>query len=498
MDISVLVLGLVFLPLAAATLSCVLRARVSRALALVSGAGIVLAALGLCLTVYRRGPQAYELGGWGAPLGIELYADGLSALMLLMTALVGTGVSVYAVRYFSGEKGAGSQRAGDSGDVAGSFWALWMFLWAALNGVFLSSDVFNLYVVLELLGLSSVALITLERGRAVLAAGMRYLLVSLFGSLLYLLGVALLYGAYGTLSVKLLGDLVEPGAYSYAALGVIVLGMLLKTALFPLHFWLPPAHANAPTPVSVLLSALVVKGTFYLLLRLWLDVFPPEMTPAAGQLLGVLGAAAIVWGSVLALLQRRLKLLVAYSTVAQVGYLFLLFALLPVAGADLYAYSGGVYHAFSHALAKAAMFMAAGTVMYVLGHDEIAGAHGILRHLPLSVAGFAIAGVTLMGLPPSGGFTAKWLLLVGAVEAGRWDLAAVVALGGLLAAMYVFPFLNRALIQVGPQKPLRPAPRSLEVTTLSLALLSLSLGLVSAPLVELLQVGAPFAAAGGR
>ena len=479
----------IVLPLAAATLACLLRVRAAVAVSLLVSPAILAAVAGLGVRVIAEGPQRYRLGGWEAPLGIELYADGLSVFMLLMTAFVGAAASAYAAGFFP----RGGGRPADRANGGASFWPLWMFLWAALNGLFLSADLFNLYVTLELLGLSSAALVALGGGAAALSAGMRYLLVSLTGSLAYLFGVALLYGAFGVLSLDGLRELVVPVAGAYAALALVTVGMALKTALFPLHFWLPPAHANAPAPVSALLSALVVKASFYLILRLWFDVFPEEVaTPVAAQLLGLLGAGAIVWGSLLALGQRRLKLLVAYSTVAQIGYLFLLFPLAVGGGFD--AWSGSVYHAFSHAFAKAAMFMAAGAIAVALGHDEIGGMDGLFQHLPLSVASFAVAGVTLMGLPPSGGFTAKWLLLNAALEGGRWDLAAVILAGGLLAAGYVFLFLNHALLSAPAGKPSRPAPRGLEVTAFALAMASLTLGLLSAPLLDLLRVGAPFAA----
>ena len=188
-------------------------------------------------------------------------------------------------------------------------------------------------------------------------------------------------------------------------------GLLAKTALFPLHLWLPPAHAGAPAPASAVLSALVVKGSFFLIVRLWFDVMPGLLSHAAAQVLAALGAAAIVFGSVLALRQARLKMLIAYSTVAQLGYLFLMFPLAGPGAARLSAWTGGLLQAISHACAKAAMFMAAGLIAQALGHDRIAGLGGIGRALPMTIFAFALAGLSLMGLPPSGGFMAKWLLL---------------------------------------------------------------------------------------
>ena len=397
--------------------------------------------------------------------------------MLLMSALVGAFTSIYALGYFEGA---------DERD-SGLFCPLWLFLWAALNALFLSADIFNLYVTLELIGLASAALITLDGQRAALIAGMRYLLVSLLGSLFFLLGVALLYVAFGTLSLKGLGAVLTPSPIVWTAIAAISVGLLLKTALFPLHFWLPPAHANAPAPVSAVLSALVVKASFYLLLRLWFDVFPAALTPAAGQLLGGLGVAAILWGSLLALRQERLKLLVAYSTVAQIGYLFLLFPL----GVKT-AWSGGVYHALAHGCAKAAMFMAAGSMTRALGHDRIDSLRGVSQQAPLSVFAFALAGMTLMGLPPSSGFVSKWLLLTAALKSGQWWWAVAMVLGGLLAAGYVFRVLRQMFLPRTENACLCSVPRRMEVAALGLALVALLLGFASHPALKLLETGAPF------
>src|SRR5262245_58364793 len=186
----------------------------------------------------------------------------------------------------------------------------------------------------------------------------------------------------------------------------MTVGLLAKTALFPLHLWLPPAHAGAPAAASAVLSALVVKGSFFIVVRLWFDVLPGLPGPAAAQLLAALGATAIVLGSVVALRQERLKLLIAYSTLAQIGYLFLMFPLAFVPGSPVLqrggALAGGMLQAIAHATAKAAMFMAAGLLSAALGHDRIADLRGTARVLPLTVLAFALGGLALVGAPPGG------------------------------------------------------------------------------------------------
>ncbi|MCS6926290.1 MAG: oxidoreductase [Candidatus Binatia bacterium] len=483
----------VVVPLAAATLSVLAGQRMARVIIGSATVAIVGALAGLTLQVWQNGPQRHVIGGWEPPLGIQLYADGLSVVMLWMSTVVGALIGVYALGYFAHDSGTtGTAATGEHGDNSELFWPLWLFLWAALHALFLSADIFNLYVTLELLGLAGVALVNLAGGQLALVAGMRYLLASLLGSLAYFLGVAFLYATCGVLDVRMLSTRVSAHPAVWLAIAVMTLGLLLKTALFPLHFWLPPAHANAPAPVSALLSALVVKASFYLLLRLWFQVFSVVLPPVAGQVLGILGVLAILWGSVLALRQQRLKLLVAYSTVAQIGYLFVLF---PLAGGTAWgaaAWSGGTFHALAHACAKAAMFMAAGTMMAALGHDHLHELAGMGQRLPLSMFAFALAGVSLMGLPPSGGFVAKWLLLDAALASGQWWWGAVLIVGGLLAAGYVFLVLRQAFAPLPADVRYRPVPRVMELAALSLALLAFLLGLMAIPPLTLLQIGAPF------
>lgn len=468
----------ILLPLSGAILAFLLPRRAGF-FGLTSAFCILIAVIRLCKLLMAEGPLRYAVGGWGAPLGIEFYVDGLSILMLLMTAVVGAVVSVYGIFYF------GREHQSPVG-----FWPLWLFLWAALNSLFLSADVFNLYVTLELLGLASVSLVALAGGADALVAAMRYLLASLMASLAYLFGVALLYHAYGSVDILTLGSLVTPIPAALAALGLMVASLLLKSALFPLHFWLPQAHASAPTPVSALLSALVVKASFYLLLRLWLDVFA-SIASDLGLWLGILGAGAILWGSFQALRQIHLKLLIAYSTVAQLGYLFLPFPLAAGAAA-VTAWNGAIYFIISHALAKAAMFLAAGNILKSGGHDRIADLDQIVQRLPLSMAAFALAGVSIMGLPPSGGFVAKWLLLNAALKSGQWWWALIILAGGLLAAAYIFRVVWHFFTQSDGTHETQDIPRTMEWAALGLAIGAVALGLIPLQPLTLLEVGDPF------
>lgn len=465
---------LLLLPLAWATLAFVLGPGRGAWLAIAGLAAQFALAVDLARKVAAGGVSAHVVGGWGAPLGIDLAADGLSAAMLLLTQGVALPLAIHARAYF---------KAGDPAGVW--FWPLLGFLLAGLNALFVSADLFNLYVTLELVGLAAVGLVAAGGGTQQVAAALRYLFATLLGSGAYLLGVALLYGAYGTVSSATLLPLVtaEAPRLVWIAAGLMVTGLLLKTALFPFHFWLPPAHGGAPAPVSALLSALVVKASFYLILRLWLGPLQ-ALLPSFAWLLALLGAAAIFWGSWQAIRAVKVKRLIAYSTVAQLGYLFLIFPLLPAPGA----LQAGVMQVFAHGLAKAGMFAAAGVMIKATGQDTVAGLAGAVERLPVTFFAFGLAGMTLMGLPPSSGFLAKWQIIDAALAQGHWVIAVVALAGGLLAAVYVFRVLRQAFLQAPAPDTATAVPRTLEWTAFALAAASVLLGLRGVELMQLVTM----------
>lgn len=345
--------------------------------------------------------------------------------------------------------------------------------------------------------------------------------------LLYLAGVVLLYGVYGTLDIVLLGARAEVNDASRAALLLMMLGLMLKTALFPFHFWLPPAHGSAQTPVSALLSGLVVKGSFYILLRVWFDLFSPLVSEPLAIFPAVLGSIAIIWGSLNAFMAQRLKMLVAYSTVAQIGYFFLVFGLVRSSlsggseaelefvaevgrGDEFQGWCAGILLVISHAFTKAALFLAAGTILQVAGHDRIAELAAVAKHLPTTFFGIGVASVALMGLPPTAAFVGKWLLIKAAFTSGQPIFAVVVVPGGLLAAAYLFRVLSASFTDPAESADsaseasgdiaessraeisMVKVPRLLEQTVLGLALISLLVGLASAPILSLLSVDSPW------
>jgi len=483
--------ALLALPLLGAFAAVALPQRAARPAAY----AIVVATLGAAVWLAERvltfGVLGLELGGWDPPVGISLEADGLSAALVVMTALVMTGAAL-AARHDLSPGTAGPR-------MAFGFWPLVLLLWAALNAVFLARDLFNLYVAIELLSLASIGLVAIAGKPAAISAAMRYMVFALSGSLLYLAGVILVYAAHGTLDMGLLAAR-TPAATDALALALMTAGLMAKTALFPFHVWLPPAHGGAPAPASAILSALVPKASFVILLRLWFDTMPDLAAEGALILIAGLGTAAVTWGGLCAMTRDRLKLVVAYSTVAQIGYLFLVFPLAGGGGSDVPwsagAWSGAVFLALSHGLAKAAMFLAVGQWMIVAGSDRIDDLRGLAVPMPMTAFAFALAAITLVGLPPSGGFTGKYLIMTAAFASGQWVWALVMVIGGLLAAAYLYRPMA-VIFSRGEGRAVTPLPRSRQVMPLVLAGASIVLGLASAGPLDLLSIGRPAAAEEG-
>ncbi len=466
---SVIPAALIFAPLSAALLAW-LSPRLAPVLTFAVVAG---GCAGTLLLFAQSGaePWTMALGGWATPLGISWRLDGLGMTLLTLTWVLALAVTVYARAYFSGQT---------------VFWPLWLLMLSGLSALFVANDLFNIYVMLEILGLASVALVTLANRTEALRAALTYLFVTLSGSLAYLAGVAVLYMQYATLDISLLGAAVNGNALDWTAMLLMAAGLLLKSAVFPLHFWLPRAHANAPAPVSVILSALVVKASLYLLMRLWRDVAPAQPEVVA-WLLGALGAVAIIWGSVQALRTPRLKVLVAYSTVAQLGYVMLLFPLSLQPASAAIAYAGVVYFICAHGLAKAALFMAAGNLQRLAGHDEIKDLHHAAAALQPTIFAVALAGASLMGLPPSGGFIAKWTLLGVSLENGAWIWVVVLLAGGLLSVAYIFRILVLSFRDdaIALQTPAREQiPVAMQYVPLALGVFTVVLGFNAMPVIS--------------
>lgn len=510
MSASPLVL-VVVVPLAAAAVAFSVRGhRLVVAAGLMGAGASAVVALWLVVVVRANGPQQVALAGWAPPLGIELRADGLAAVLIGTTAVVGLLASAFAGSWFPRPvDGQWSQAA--------AFWPLWLVLWGGMQATFLAADLFNAYVALELVTLAAVGLVALPGHPRNLRAALRYLLAGLAASAAYLVGVALLYGAHGTLAMPLLAERMGPDLVDLIAVVALTGGLALKTALFPLHFWLPAAHGSAPSPVSAVLSGLVVKAGLVVLVRVWLEVSPGAVAPLAAQSVGVLGVAALVWGAWRALREQRLKMVVAQSTVSQLGLLVVVVpAALPLGSAPATAAAIPAAGAMilAHALAKAALFLGAGALHRGIGSDELDRLAGSAWTVPAVALAYGLAGASLVGLPYTAGYVAKSLLLEISDGNGQWWWSLVIDLSGVVTAAYLLRIgwilARRTVPRAGRDAADReggvtssrddgarraPVPSGLLVAPVVLAGLVIAIGVWPASLEEVLTVGEASAAA---
>jgi len=398
--------------------------------------------LALLAAASRSGPLVHLMGGWAAPVGIELRLDLFGAVVLFLIGGLNSLVMVYASRDAAEETAPG---------VEPWYWSLLLVLLGAMSGIAVTKDLFNLFVMTEVSSIAACGIVAVSRRPAALEASFKYLILSAVGSGAILLGTGLLYAATGYLDIDRVSEVLREVAGSFprvtmAALALYLVGFGLKAALFPLHVWLPDAHSTAPSPSSALLSGLVVKVYVVALVRLLYQVWGVELfsqSPGPTVLL-LLSWLAMVLGSVFAIAQRDLKRMLAYSTVSQMGYIFLGLAL-----ASPNALAGGLLHIFNHALMKSCLFLAAGVLISRAGTRDIAAMAGIGRAMPLTTAAFTVAAMAMIGVPGTNGFISKWYLSLGALDLGRPVHVAVVIFSSLLNGVYYLPFVISAFFGAG-------------------------------------------------
>ena len=399
-------------------------------LALIGTAVQVGLAIGIATQVFGGGRITHQLAGFPPPQGIQLVADGLSAAVLSVVAVVGFVVLGYTR---------------DSETHRTAFYAGYLLLVGGLAGVTLTGDLFNMYVFLEITGLAAYALVaSANTGRSALA-GLRYLIIGTIGASLFLLGVGYAFVATGTLNMMdLSAELAAAGYRSrlvLASFALIITGLAIKTALFPVHTWQPEAYASAPDSVSTLISALVSTAAAYAIARVLYSVYTVEFfaaVPIAQDLLVYAAALSVVAGSVLAVLQSEIKRMLAYSSVSQFGLVVAAFAL-----ANQTAFLGGTIHLVGHAVMKGGLFAAAGVIAIRTGARTVDEYADLAAEAPIASGTFAVLGLALVGVPPAVGFVGKWYIALGAVAEGVWIIAAVILLSTLLTLAYFARVIER-------------------------------------------------------
>ena len=420
---------LVVTPLVAAPVIAVLpRGRLPWAVSLtVTFVCAMLAAIQLWVVVHD-GAVSYELGGWAPPWGIEYRIDVVNAFVALIVSGIAAVTLPYAL--LSAEKEIPEEKIP-------LFYSALLLCLTGLLGITQTGDIFNLFVFLEISSLSSYALISLGRKRQALTAAYQYLIMGTLGATFFLIGVGLIYSQTGTLNMMDLAERLPEvtGLRTvHTGFAFIMIGFALKLALFPLHLWLPNAYTYAPTVITVFLAATATKVALYVILRVMFTVFPENFIAATPthELFILSGVAAILIASVYAIYQVDVKRLLAYSSVAQIGYMAL-----GIGFASALGVTATLIHLFNHALMKGALFMAVGAIIYRIGACRMDNIQGLGRQMPWTFGAIVIGGLSLIGVPGTAGFISKWYLVLAALEQNAWLVVAVILIGSLLAVVYM-------------------------------------------------------------
>ncbi|MCP4722460.1 MAG: monovalent cation/H+ antiporter subunit D family protein [Desulfobacteraceae bacterium] len=382
------------------------------------------------------------MSGWMPPWGIEYKIDHLTSFMLVLISFLSFITAIYAKK--SVEK--------ELPDRIFLFWCLYLLLATGLFGIILAGDLFNLFVLLEVASLAGYTLVAVGDKKATVA-GFRYLIIGTIGACFYLLGVGYLYIATGTLNM---GDLARLLPEIYGSRTVITsfvfifIGFAIKIALFPLHAWQPDAYTHAPSGVSIIISTAVAKTFAYALIRIIFSVYTINFIKTILQVFDVicwLGATAIIVGSVYAIVQDNLKRILAYSSIANVGYIVLGIGLSASTSLGL---TPAIMHILNHALIKGTMFMAACGFIYKFNLTDIKDFSGLSRKMPYSTLVLIIASLAMIGLPPGAGFVSKWYLILAAIDAGQYLFVVVIFISTLLMLIYFWRIIE--IMYIKPQR----------------------------------------------
>jgi len=376
----------------------------------------------LLLPRVLENPVIVSIGGWQAPFCINLVAGPVGMLFSIIIALVGLLVSIYALDYI--KEGATEK-----------YHMLYLLLLTGATGVVLTGDIFNLFVFFEILCISSYALVAYLGEKTGIESAIKYLIQGTVGSSLLLIGIGLLYGQFGTLNMADIAQNIKSVSPIpvFVHMVLIVTGLGVEAAIFPLNAWLPDAHSSAPSSISAILSGIAIEVGLYAVVRVIFTIFGAQSFLLFLALLGIL---TLLIGEMCAFSQNNIKRMLAYSSIGQIG--LILFAL---AIATSYGVTGGLFQVVSHTLSKALLFLTVGYMIYRAGSMEISALEGMGKKMPLTCLAFTIGAFSLVGLPPFIGFPGKFLIVRAALDTqkiGFFVLISLVLLGTVIEGAYFF------------------------------------------------------------
>ncbi len=417
----------------------------------------------------------YKMGGWMPPLGITLVYDSLSALVVLITNLVGFPALLFSVRYL--DKFTGRWR----------YYTLFMLLLAGMNGVAISGDMFNMFVFIEIAAIASYALVAFGTEAEELEAGFKYMVMGEIGGLAILFSIAMLYAKTSTLNMADMSQVLArmgQTPWFWLVLGPMLVGFAIKMAMVPFHSWLPDAHLSAPAPVSAMLSGVFIKVLgVYAMVRVVFNVFglARATAPAFFNMLVGFGLVSIIAGGLLAITQKNYKRLLAYSTVSQVGYILLGFGI-----GNHWAIVGALFHMLAHAVTKGLLFLASRSVERQTGSREIGTIGGLEKSMPITAWSYILGSMSLAGVPPFAGFFSKLFIILGAVAAKMYWVAILAALFSTVTLGYLLKVINSVFFSrkgVEPT-PAKESPPMMLLAMVMLVVLAFAFGVGFKPVLD--------------
>lgn len=467
---------IVVIPLLSAFLVCIVGCFGQRfcqpltVLALIGSCGASFVTLG---QVISSGVISYRLGGWAPPMGIEYVVDHLNGLVLVVVTSVALLATIFSKKSIEE----------DLPTRINLFYPLYLLLVTGLLGMTITGDAFNLYVLLEISALTTYALIAIGQPRA-LHASFNYLMIGTIGASLYLLGVGHLYIMTGSLNMADLA-VILPDLYNSRAILVafilVMVGVWAKMAFFPMHSWLPNAYTYAPNATSCLIAPLMTKVSVYIMLRLMFSVFTPAYVYQhlnVANMIVWLAVLAIVSGSLMALAQKDFKKMLTYLIIAEVGYM--------VGGAWLaneYGITGAILHILNDALMTLCLFMAAGAIIYKVGGQQLTDLKGIFRRMPVTMTAFMVGALSMIGVPPTAGFFSKWYLILGGIQAARWEFVVALLFSSLVNAVLFFRIIEIGYFESPEEKGVNEAPFSMLAPLVLVAVSLIVVGIYSGDIV---------------
>ncbi|MEM2192017.1 MAG: proton-conducting transporter membrane subunit [Candidatus Hadarchaeales archaeon] len=433
---------------------------------------VLVLAFAVAVNVWQNGMTVYKLGGWSPPWGIVLAVDALSVQMAIMIAGLGLLVFIYASGYM------GEEHRKDL------FYTLCLLAIAGMMGVVLTGDMFNFFVFLEIMSISSYALISFRRDAGGIEGALKYMFMGSLGNSMILISIVLLYGSVGSLNIADLGAKLSAHAAAgqpvpvslVLALSLFITGIMVKVAMIPFHTWLADSFTSAPTAISALLAGPAAVVGIYWVARL---PYLPFGLPV-GIILISLGLISMVGGVLMALVQRDFKRMLAYHVISQKGYMVLgigLGTLGSVLGAQ-----GGLFHLLNHSTYKAMLFMCAGAVLMRTGTQKFDELGGLGKKMPITAMAFLIGALAISGIPPMNGFASKYSIYLGGIEAGQPAITAIAVLVSALTFASFFKAFSSVFLGTLPKRYERveEAPRRMLVAMVTMAAICVVIGLIPA------------------